>query len=360
VQQFTRRVAFAASLPLLALAVSAGAANTPTTNVIHTEWNIEALAMSGSRIAYDVSGTYIEPAPKGCRNKVLVRSLHTGATRRVSGEKTCYADGTPTGAGVREVAVAGKQFAWIVNQGGNTQSYDYLRTSSLPRPKERRLAAAARFGDLGSLQGNWIGGLVASKNLLAVNRWSTDAQGEVTRSELDLVGANGLRRLTLGAKAIFAQSTDSGRIAVLRADGTVGIYDASGKLRREVSPKSAKEIALRGNDLLVLTKTRTLEIYDARSGAHLGSWPVPAGAETLDAYAGLAVYADHPQFTGQRFKVHALKLVNGKDVVVGTGTLYAGLRPRRDVQLEAPGLVYVKNSRTFVFVPFGRLLAAVS
>src|SRR5690348_11053791 len=126
----------------------------------------------------------------------------------------------------------------------------------------------------------------------------------VKRSELDLVGANGLRRVGLGAKAIFAESVDSGRISVLRADGTVGVYDASGKLLLEVKPSSAKEIALHGNNLLVLTRTRTLETYDSRSGAILRSWPVPIGAATLDAYGGLAAHADHPVYSGKRFRVH--------------------------------------------------------
>jgi hypothetical protein len=357
VQQIIRHGSFAASFLLLALAVSAAAANTPTSSsVIHTRWNIEALAMSGSRIAYDVSAAYVFPSPKGCKNKVLVRSLRTGTTQRVSGESTCFADGSSTGDGVRELAFVGRQFAWIVNQGGNTQWYDYLRTASLPMPRDRKLAGAARFGDFDVQAGNWIGQLVGSGNLIAVNRWSTNGQGGVKHSELDLLGATGLRRVVLGPKAIFAQSADAGRIAVLRADGTIGIYDAGGKLRLEVAPKPAKEVALRGNDLLVLTKTRTLEIYDSRSGALLRSWPVPRGAATLDAYAGLAAYADHPVYSGQRFRVHVLQLTTGKDVVVGTGT-YAG-RPRRDVQLEAPGLVYAKNFRTLVFIPRGRLLAA--
>jgi hypothetical protein len=358
-QQFVRRGAFVASLLLLALAVSAAAANTPTSSgVIHTQWEIEALAMSGSQIAYDVSARFVSPSPKGCRDKVLVRSLRTGTTQRVSGKRTCFADYGSTGDAVRELAFVGKRFAWIFNFGGNTEFHDYLRTASLPQPRERQLAGAARFGDLGVQGGNWIGHLVGSGSLLGVNRWSTNANGIVTRSELDLIGPKGLRRIVLGAKAIFAQSADSGRIAVLRADGTVGIYDAAGKPLLEVAPTSAKEIALRGNDLLVLTKTRTLEIYDSHSGAFLRSWPVPAGAATLDAYAGLAAYANLPQFSGQRFKVHVLQLRTGKDVVVGTGTDVG--RPRRVVQLESPGLVYAKNSRTLVFIPRGRLLAAVS
>jgi hypothetical protein len=85
---------------------------------------------------------------------------------------------------------------------------------------------------------------------------------------------------------------------------------------------------------------------------------VPVGAATLDAYAGLAAYADHPKYSGQRFRVHVLQLRTGKDVVVGKGTYWG--RPRRDVELEAPGLVYAKNSKTLVFIPRGRLLAAVS
>jgi hypothetical protein len=72
----------------------------------------------------------------------------------------------------------------------------------------------------------------------------------------------------------------------------------------------------------------------------------------------LAVYAALPPYSGQRFKVHVLRLSTGRDVVVGTGT-YEGL-PRRVVQFEAPGLVYAKNQRTLLFIPRGRLLAAVS
>ena len=351
-KRFISRGVFVAAA-LLLLTVSARA-ETPGRTVIHTQWKIQALAMNGPQVAYDVSGAFSQPQPKGCVNKVFAWNLHTRTTRRVSGEKTCDADGTSTGAGVRELAVAGKRFAWIVNQGGNTYSDDYLRTASLPHPKERQLAAAARGGEG---IGNWIGGLVASGDLLAVNRWSTDATGTATRSELDLVGANGLRRLVSGPNAIFVESADSGRLAVLRTDGSVGIYAASGRLLLEVKPSSPKEIALRGNDLLVLTNTRTLEIYDSRSGAHLRSWPVPRGAATLDAYGGVAVYADLPTYSGQRFKVHVLRVKTGRDAVVGTGTDEG---PRRVVQIEAPGLVYAKNPHTLVFIALEPLLAAVS
>src|SRR2546430_4503750 len=286
VQQIIRRGAFLASLLLLAVGFSAAAANTRTISVIRTKQDIVEMTMNGSRLVYGLSafpGTF--PHSR-CSNKILVRNLRTGGLKRVSGNKTCEDEHGSTGDGVRELAFVGNRFAWIVNYGGNTEFHDYLRTASLPRPRERQLAGVGRFGDIEVQEGSWIGHLVGSGNLIAVNRWSTDAKGMVKRSELDLVGANGLRRVGLGAKAIFAESLDSGRIAVLRADGTVGIYDASGKLLLEVAPSSAKEVALRGNDLLILTKTRSLEIYDSRSGALRRSWPVPRGAATLDGYSG--------------------------------------------------------------------------
>jgi hypothetical protein len=350
--------ALAAGALALLLAVSVGGGAAPAPTVIHTQWEIEALAMSGSRVAYDVSGASSSSVTAGCKNKVLVRDLGTGITRRVSGRKTCSADGSSTGDGVRELAVAGKRLGWIVNQGGNTQSYDYLRTASMPRPSEKKLASAARFGDMANLAGNWIGGLLGAGNQLVVNGWSTDSKGAITRSELDVAGGRGLRRLVAGWGAIFAQSADAGRIAVLRVDESVGIYNLRGKLLLQVEPSSAKEIALQSNNLLVLTKTGTLEVYDSHSGAHRRSWPVARGATNLDVYAGVAVYAEHPAYTIGRLKVHVLRLATGKDVVAGVA-LFRG-RPRRTVQIEPPGLVYAKNGHTLVFMPLRRLLAVVS
>src|SRR5919109_2101759 len=130
--------------------VAAAAGNPPVVRVIHTKEIIESFAIGGSRIAYDLRGSLT------C-NKVLVRDLRTGKTTRVSGKQTCSADSTSTGAGVRELAVAGNRIAWIVNLGGNTESDDYLYTASLPRPNERRLAASRRLGGVdGVLAGTWI------------------------------------------------------------------------------------------------------------------------------------------------------------------------------------------------------------
>lgn len=335
----------------LLASVASAAGNPPGVRVIHTKEIIESFAIGGQRIAYDLRGSL------AC-NKVLVRDLRTGKTTRVSGKQTCSADSTSTGAGVRELAVAGNRIAWIVNLGGNTESDDYLYTASLPRPTERRLAASTRLGDIGGiLAGTWIGNLVGSGNLLAVNRWSTDKGGAVTRSGVDVIVGNRLRRLASSRSPILAQAADSGRIAVLYGDSGVEIYDVNGKRLRRLKPSSATEIALRGDYLLVLTETQTLEIYNARTGAYLRTWPVQAQAPAeLDAYAGVAIYVAYPRNTLQSFKIHALQLKTGKDVVVATGNFQL----RRSAELEPAGLLYARDRHNLVLIPFKRVLAAVS
>ena len=111
-----------AAAGLLLVAFDGSAATGPRILQKSTPGEIEALAMDGSRIAYDVSAEY---SPKRC-NTVYVWNAARGTTTRVSGRQTCGADNTSTGAGVRELALAGSRVAWIVNQGGNSESGDYL------------------------------------------------------------------------------------------------------------------------------------------------------------------------------------------------------------------------------------------
>jgi hypothetical protein len=326
--------------------VAASAGNQPGVRVIHAKEIIESFAIGGHRIAYDLRGF------AAC-NKILVLDLHTRRTTRVSGKQTCSADSTSTGAGVRELAVAANRIAWIVNKGGNTESDDYLYSASLPRPKERRLAASRRFGDIdGILTGTWIANLVASRDLVAVNSWSTDNSGVVTRSGVDVIAGNRLRRAASSRYAIRAQTADSGRIAVLYADGSVDIYNANGTRLRTLKPSSATEIVLRGDYLLALTKTQTLDIYNARTGAYLRSWPVQAkAAAELDAYAGVAIYVAQ-----QSRKIHAVLLKTGKDVVVATSKWQL----RQSAELEPAGLLYATDRHNLVLLPFKNVLAAVS
>src|SRR5262249_27862509 len=94
----------------LALVASAAGTTTaaPGKQVRHLQVSVAALAMEGSRIAYDASPRY---ATKPQTNKVLVWNVRTGKTVTVSGKKTAGADSTSTGAGVFQLAIAGSRVA---------------------------------------------------------------------------------------------------------------------------------------------------------------------------------------------------------------------------------------------------------
>lgn len=340
----TATAAVIALTGLLLVALDGSAAARPTSLQKRTAGQVEALALDGSRIAYDVAGTN---GPGARCNVIYVWNLRRNIRTRVSGRQTCGADTTSTGAGVRELALAGGRAAWIVNKGGNTDSGDYLYVAALARPNERILASAFRTGDVdGILTGNWLGGLVGAKSFLAVNHWATDTHGAVTSARLQRIGAR-LGNLTEGTASIVARSTDGRQVAVLRQDGTIGLYTTRGKLLRVVTPSSATEIAVRGDYLVVLTKTRTLEVYNSHSGRRLRSWHVASGAAHLDVSNRLASYASP-------HAVHVVRLATGKGTFVArTGAEIRG------VQLEPPGLAYAidgpHETGKVVFVPMSRL-----
>ena len=241
----------------LVLALPAGAVGPRVKN---TKGWIESLAMDGPRVAYAVEGG------SGC-TKVFVWNVRTEGGAVVSGPKTCDADSTSTGAGVREIAVAGARVAWIVNQGGNSESDDYLYTATLGGQKERLVATAFRSGDVdGTLKGAWMNHLVGAGDRIAVNRFTTDASGTITQASLQRLDT-GLTTLVLGKPSLYAASLDLGRVAVLRPDQKVAIYDAATKqLLLTIAPTSAKEVALRKDYAVVLTRTKTVEVYDSHIG----------------------------------------------------------------------------------------------
>jgi hypothetical protein len=276
----------------------------------------------------------------------------------VSGKGTCQADITSTGAGVRELAVAGSRVAWIVNQGGNSEKDDYLYTALLPKPKERKLAYGLRVGG-GAYDepwvGGWIGGLTGAGAVLAVNQWTTTQGGVVDTARLRTI-ASGLHTIATGSQTLQAGSTDGKRIAVLRQDGSVALYSTSGKLLRRVQPSAPKEVALGGGYLAVLTKANTIEVYSASTGKRLFTRHPAKGATSLDVEGGIAVYAA-PKAGGRQVRtVHVLRLKTGKDTVLTTQA-----RGVLDVQIEAPGVAYAVYTTGYrgavVFVPMNRVLS---
>jgi hypothetical protein len=341
------RVALLTMLAALVLALPAAGARSAA-RVKNTKGWIESIGMDGPRVAYAVHGDTC--------TRLFVWNVATQGGALVSSKQTCAADSTSTGAGVREIAVAGLQIAWIVNTGGNTESDDDLYVASLPRPKEQRLTSAIRTGDVdGTLTGGWIGALVGDLDLLAVNTWQTDDIGRVTSAALRRIEKDSLTTISSGLQSYRAASADAGRIAVARQDGTVALYSGTGRLLRAVVPSSVKEVALQGGDVAVLTKTHTVEVYSAATGKRRATWPVKAGAAQLDLTAGRAVYA-----VGRT--VHVLRLADGKGV-----TLPPAARAIEDLEIESPGIVYsyntVKKTRevgNLAFVPMSKAIALLS
>jgi hypothetical protein len=354
----------ALALPLL-LSLRADAGSTPVPRPIHIRGGVQAIAMDGFRLAYE--GSVVGAHGTGC-DSIFVLDLASGTSTRIS---RCLPIGSIT------LAVAGERVAWLDSFCSNEECDYDLCVASLPHPRPRHLASAMQQGDAsnGDLVGPWIGNLVGSGDLLAVNRQTTDAKGVATRAELDVIGSKGLRPIVSGPNVLNAMAADSGRIAVLRDEGTVGVYSAAGKLLSQVKPSSVlpenfdgNAVALQGGHLLVLTATRRLEVYDARSGARVHSWPVRKGATNLAERAGAAVYAECGAFPAggcATYKVHAVGLTTGKDVVIGTGKTFL---PTRNLVVSRAGLVYVnapvprlnQGPRTLMFVPLSRVLTAVS
>jgi hypothetical protein len=351
-----RRIPLLLAVGAVGLALVAGAAGkTPSAaKVRHVQGPIEALALDGSRIAYDAGSTTGK-----VDNKVLVWNVRSGRTTKVSGKHTARADSTSTGSGVFELAIAGSRVAWIVNEGGNTEGDDYVFASSLTKPKERRVATETRFGDNCSgrhrpqCAGQWLGGLVGSGSLIALNRWTTDDSGSVADGELDVLSGTRLKQVATGADTVEAASADGGRVAVLRSDGTVALYSSAGSLLRTVNPSSAVEVALSGHNLVVLTQARTLELYNTQTGNRRKTLSVHGGrAGNLDVQGNVAIYT-----TGST--VHAVNLSSRKDRAIGTlrgGVELAGI--------DAAGVAYTSSrffpkGATLVFLPLRRVLAAV-
>lgn len=318
---------------------------------------IESLSMSGPRIAYDLQARTGAAVP--C-NMIFVWNPLRGSTTRVSGRQTCSADSTSTGAGVRELVLAGGRVAWIVNQGGNSESGDYLYVSTVARPHERLVASAFRTGDVsGVLTGNWLGGLVGANNFLAVDHWATNAGGDVTTSRLQRVGAR-LGDLAEGAGTRLAQSADGRQVAVLREEGTVGLYSSRGALLRTVTPHLARDVAVRGDYLAVLTDDDTLVVYNSHSGRRLRTWRVAHKASSLDVSNGIAAYAAPLPGGGYSRVVHVRWLKSGRDrVLLTTPPQLIG------VQLEPAGLAYAidrigpNRPGTLGFVAMSRIVRAL-
>ena len=344
--------------------------------VIRLHDPLEAIAMDGDRVAYDVSSDSSKNP-----NAVLVWNLHTGKTTRVSGRQTGGADSV-TGGGVSQLAIAGTRVAWLIQYGSNEESGDDFYTSSLLRPKERHVlgevrsgnqCGAGRSGYQPACAGAWLGGVVGSGNRILVNRWTTDTTGSISRAGLYTLTGTTLKPVATGPEYVRAFAADSKRVAVLQwrwlpGARTIHIYSASGKPLVSVTPsKQPEEIALSGSNLVVLTHNGRLFVYDARTGSLRKIFTPRGSPAALAIHGNTAVYSTptHHNGSGASVKsaIRALNVTTGKDRPVGylPGQINVA-------DIDSTGLVYANNLWTankgyvvkLVFVPLKKVTAAVS
>ena len=345
---------------LLALTVPAAAGKTPPSRVKQvSSGRITGLGLDGPQVVYGVD-------PGGIHSRqVYIWNVLSGAGRRVHA----------SGGGV-EFAVAGKRIDWIARGGSPSETDEYLLAKLLPGGKLRQLGSAVRHESYDSgTSGGWLSGLVGSGNVIAVSSWWTDRAGTVSDARLILVGTTGSRPIVSGEDGIVAQSVDAGRIVVVRSrhlwprtqstktttPDSVAVYSTSGKLLVQVNRGTAKEAALSGNNLAVLTTTNKIELYSAKTGALLRAWSVPSGSAHLDLQAGIAIYSVYGR-AGPRW-LHALQVTTGKDVVIAIGGAPYPQTQGDDAQIDQLGVAYAVNVRfqgKLVFMPMARVQAAVS
>lgn len=354
--------------PLLLLLVLASTAANPTARRLkQVNRPIAAVALDGARLVYVTDD-----------DAVRVWNLSSGATTQLRTGAGHYMD-HPL---VPEVAIAGTRVAWItLTVDGNSQeTWARLYTRSLSGPT-RPVASAFRrdgiyYGSVEIWDGNWLTGLVGSGSVLAVSRWTTTPSADLSavttsKQRLSVIDPRRsvLRVIATGDTTVVSASADRSRVAVLRADDSVGIYSATGALLKQITPSSAKEIAYGGGRLVVLTDAKTLEVYDAQSGALLHTWPLHTKAPYLQpgnlrAYGRIGLYFADTRHLSQR--MHLVDLATGKELVFPPNSHPWG---SANAAVGPLGVVYSvntyrfgsnpKRAGTLVFEPSAKVLAMI-
>jgi hypothetical protein len=332
---------FAAAGAAVALTPAVGATGVanPKPRVKTVKGEVQALGMDGPIVAYGVKPTEFE-----CGGRVFYWNVQTNGGGVVSGKQTCEANGSSTGEGIAEVAVAAatRRFAWIVNEGGNTESDDYLYASSLPKPKERYLGMARREGEVAidTFDGDWLAGLVGDGSLVAVSRYTTKNGGFVAGS-LKLIGQKkGLTTIAKGVDSVISSSASQGRIAVFASKKKrINVFSSAGRLLRAFKTSNATAAELTATQLVVLTETG-LQVFDIGSGRLLHTWPAKRNGFQLDADSGFATYTLACESAPCPRAIYVTRLSDGKTVLLTKANDFI-----EGLQLEPAGLVYATSSK---------------
>ncbi len=361
------------------LALVSSAAGTPTGGPRSMRLHVaplEALALDGSRVAYDVAATRTRSKGKLVRhpNRAFVWNLRTGKTINVSGRRGTGADSTRPEVNLTQLVIAGTRVAWLTTSRFASKGEDDLYTSSVRGSKVRRVAQEVRDGiNCGRMihgpfacAGDTLGGLVGAGSLIVGNRWTvppwTMPPYDVANPVLYALDGAKLTTLATGGDTLGVVDVDQGRVVVLRnsevyAEESVGLYSSTGKSLITVTPPVyPTAVALSGPNLVVFEGPK-LALYDADSGSLRKTFTLHPNPGSGDVQGDIAVYT-----TGR--SIHALNLSSGKDRVVGRLPHLITV-----ARIDSVGLVYANTKRIsyqgafpgpIVFLPFKQVAAAVS
>jgi Tol biopolymer transport system component len=315
-------------------------------------WPVERLVADRDRVAYTACGHVFVWTPAA---RSVVQREATTSLSPACASPTYY-----TSYKLYSLALAGERVAYGTVFGGNGRLWwlggtDGARHDAFTLGEGRSTNGLAYYGPI-------VGELTGAGDLLAFSVWTevlTDDRvtARTTFEEVQRAGLAGCPCPSLASTPgpLVPFDVDSGRV-VAGGDNETWLLDQSGArlLALPVSPRAAQ---LSGRDLVVFGRGELLH-YDAVTGALLHAWPLPdvsvghecgspnssrcfanrAQLVLEDLARGLVAYV----LDGQ---VHELRLADGADAVVATGTL---------ARFVDAGLVYVEGPR-LQLVPFDRL-----
>jgi hypothetical protein len=292
-----------------------------------TSPTITAMAMDGERVALAVRD------PRGRCDYVAFWNVAWHYVTRLTRAMGLTCPPTHATGGITAVAIAGSRAAWAVDYGGTTRVIAAVITDcqewivTRPTPKSQRLAALA--GD---------GGVLA---------YAVSPRRRSARPEVGIVSSTwGGESLPYTDGSPVGLSVDDGRVSALDANGSVVIETRTGQPIASFRVGPARAVALRGDDLAVLTNAGRIDVYNV-GGTRVRSWSAPLGATSIDVQYGIAVVA-----AGR--DVYAVNLVNGR----AARLLRAPSAVRAEVEAPGAAIQYNVGRRGFVrFVPMSKLEA---
>lgn len=329
-----------------------------TADQLVAPWSITKLAADGARVAYVSCGHVFAWTPS---SGVVVQ-----AEPAASLSPNCsLGDYTPFE--IYSLAVSGDRIAFADREGNMGQQW-WVHSETIGA-LDSFATIDAQTGSSGCSSGRGLGDLVGSAGLLFFSAWhdQSGCPARTTDQQIRRIdpGTCIWSREGPGPCPIIATSpsgplapfdADAARV-VAGGDNATEILSSDGTLLKAI-PVSALAAQLAGSDLVVLVRGELLD-YDASSGVlrhtiplpdvpsggecggpHSGAWECHSDARLIleDAAHGLVTYI----LDGQ---VHLLRLGDGADTVVATGTL---------ARFMDAGLVYTDGAHLHL-VPFDRL-----